>query len=108
MEGSWVSNNSSRTRLDIPIWGFYSEATVIGDWCNGSTNASGAFCLGSNPRSPVFPLFFILLIAFCHGPSVAAPPAVWDLAKAQREATATRERVCINGLWRWQPGKGEA
>jgi len=29
--------------------------------------------------------------------------AVWDLAKAYREATPTRERVCINGLWRWQP-----
>jgi len=28
---------------------------------------------------------------------------VWDLAKAYREATPTRERVCINGLWRWQP-----
>ncbi|MCK4298902.1 MAG: hypothetical protein KAX80_05185, partial [Planctomycetes bacterium] len=28
---------------------------------------------------------------------------VWDLGKAQREATATRERVSINGLWRWQP-----
>src|SRR5438046_9643958 len=32
--------------------------------------------------------------------------AVWDLGKAHREATATRERVCLNGLWRWQPGKG--
>ena len=36
----------------------------------------------------------------------ALPPgvrAVWDLEKAYREATPTRERVCINGLWRWQP-----
>jgi beta-galactosidase len=82
--------------------------TVIGDWCNGSTNASGAFCLGSNPRSPVFPLFLIVLMACCNGRLAAVPPAVWDLAKAQHEATATRERVCINGLWRWQPGKGEA
>ena len=30
--------------------------------------------------------------------------AVWDLDKAYRETTPTRERVCINGLWRWQPG----
>ncbi|MCX8037129.1 MAG: hypothetical protein N3D11_08825 [Candidatus Sumerlaeia bacterium] len=30
---------------------------------------------------------------------------VWDLAKAWREATPTRERICINGLWRWQPAK---
>jgi beta-galactosidase len=28
---------------------------------------------------------------------------VWDLDKAHRETTATRERVCLNGLWRWQP-----
>ncbi|KPK60657.1 MAG: hypothetical protein AMK73_08055, partial [Planctomycetes bacterium SM23_32] len=33
--------------------------------------------------------------------------AVWDLGKAFRQATPTRERVCINGLWRWQPA-GEA
>ena len=33
--------------------------------------------------------------------------AVWDLEKAHREATPTRERICINGLWRWQPA-GEA
>lgn len=29
--------------------------------------------------------------------------AVWDLDQAFREATPTRERICINGLWRWQP-----
>ncbi len=34
--------------------------------------------------------------------------AVWDLAKAHRQATPTRERVSINGLWRWQPaGKSD-
>ncbi len=32
--------------------------------------------------------------------------AVWDLEAAHREATETRERVCINGLWRWQPAGG--
>ena len=34
------------------------------------------------------------------------PPGVrvvWDLEKAFRETTPTRERLCINGLWRWQP-----
>src|SRR5436190_1086157 len=41
---------------------------------------------------------------------VAAPlpegvKAVWDVQKAYREATATRERICINGLWRWQPAR---
>ncbi len=29
--------------------------------------------------------------------------AVWGLESAYRESTGTRERVCINGLWRWQP-----
>jgi hypothetical protein len=31
--------------------------------------------------------------------------AVWDAGTAFREATATRERVCLNGLWRWQPAE---
>jgi len=34
--------------------------------------------------------------------------AVWDPAKAYREATPTRERLCINGLWRWQPAADNA
>ncbi|MCY3022818.1 MAG: hypothetical protein NTW87_27885 [Planctomycetota bacterium] len=34
--------------------------------------------------------------------------AVWDLDKAFREKTPTRERVCLNGLWRWQPAVGGA
>ena len=33
----------------------------------------------------------------------AGVKAVWDHAKAWRETTPTRERLCINGLWRWQP-----
>jgi len=43
--------------------------------------------------------------------AVALPPgvkAVWDLDKAYREATPTRERICINGLWRWQPAEAGA
>ncbi len=34
--------------------------------------------------------------------------AVWDLDHASREATPTRERICLNGLWRWQPAKPAA
>ena len=40
------------------------------------------------------------------GTETVLPPgvkAVWDLAAAYRETTPTRERICINGLWRWQP-----
>jgi hypothetical protein len=33
---------------------------------------------------------------------------VWDSVKAWREATPTRERVSINGLWRWQPAADNA
>lgn len=39
------------------------------------------------------------------------PPGVkviWDIDKAYRETTETRERVCINGLWQWQPAEPEA
>jgi beta-galactosidase len=43
------------------------------------------------------------------GPKETALPAgvkaVWDLDKAYRERTPTRERVCLNGLWRWQPAE---
>ncbi|MBN2476631.1 MAG: carbohydrate binding domain-containing protein [Pirellulales bacterium] len=31
---------------------------------------------------------------------------VWGLEKAYRQATGTRERICVNGLWRWQPARG--
>jgi hypothetical protein len=34
--------------------------------------------------------------------------AVWDVNKAYRETTPTRERICINGLWRWQPAEVKA
>jgi hypothetical protein len=32
---------------------------------------------------------------------------VRGLDRAQRDATPTRERICINGLWRWQPAVPE-
>ncbi len=42
--------------------------------------------------------------------AVTLPPgvkAVWDLGKAYHETTPTRERICINGLWRWQPAEAK-
>ncbi len=55
---------------------------------------------------------FATLAVLC-GASFGAEPAlpagvraVWDLSKAHRETTATRERISINGLWRWQPAAG--
>jgi hypothetical protein len=43
--------------------------------------------------------------------AVALPPgvkAVWDLGKAYHETTPTREQICINGLWLWQPAEAKA
>lgn len=34
--------------------------------------------------------------------------AVWDTGRAFHETTATRERICLNGLWRWQPAEGKS
>lgn len=61
----------------------------------------------------VFP--FVLALAlmlqpgFSQEPAAAPLPpgvhAVWDLGQAYREVTPTRERICLNGLWRWQPAK---
>jgi beta-galactosidase len=31
--------------------------------------------------------------------------AVWDMDKAYHQTTPTRERICIDGLWRWQPAE---
>ena len=43
----------------------------------------------------------------CRGEASVQLPkgvrAVWDVEKAYRQSTSTRERICINGLWRWQP-----
>jgi hypothetical protein len=33
---------------------------------------------------------------------------VWDLDKAHRHKTLTRERICLNGLFRWQPATEKA
>ena len=50
-------------------------------------------------------------VGVCQESSAVALPsgvkAVWDLSKAYRETTPTRERICINGLWRWQPAEGQ-
>src|SRR5262245_45833281 len=51
-------------------------------------------------------------LGFCANQTAAPLPpgveAVWDLNKASRDTTPTRERICINGLWRWQPVDAQA
>ncbi len=48
-------------------------------------------------------------VALQPAAGLPAPPppytVVWDLDKAFRESTPTRERMCLNGLWRWQPAQ---
>jgi len=62
-------------------------------------------------------LFFVAALSFGGGmtPGFGAdesvmtlPPgvkAVWDSSKAYHETTPTRERICLNGLWQWQPSE---
>ncbi len=38
----------------------------------------------------------------------AGVAAVWDMGKAFRETTPTRERICLNGLWQWQPADAQS
>ncbi|MEK7475434.1 MAG: glycoside hydrolase family 2 TIM barrel-domain containing protein [Candidatus Coatesbacteria bacterium] len=38
----------------------------------------------------------------------AGVKAVWDVRAAWRETTPTRERVSLNGLWRWQPAENSS
>jgi len=65
---------------------------------------------------PLLPFVFGLLAftGWTHAQEpaeVTLPPgvkAVWDLGQATRETTGTRERICLNGLWRWQPAADKA
>jgi hypothetical protein len=38
-------------------------------------------------------------------PLPAGVKSVWNPGTAYREKTSTRERICLNGLWRWQPAE---
>lgn len=48
----------------------------------------------------------------CQDESAVSLPnavkAVWALGAAQRDTTPTRERISINGLWRWQPAEADS
>ncbi len=58
----------------------------------------------------------LLLVGTAAGRAAGALPAplppgvqvVWELDRAFREVTPTRERICLNGLWRWQPASPAA
>ncbi len=59
--------------------------------------------------SVVLCVFVMPIAGVCEEQTaVDLPPgvsAVWDIGKAHHETTPTRERISINGLWRWQPAK---
>jgi hypothetical protein len=63
---------------------------------------------------PIFALLPLLTAATAAAQNDFAAPlpegakAVWDASKAHRETTPTREKICINGLWRWQPSQTSA
>ena len=67
-------------------------------------------------RNTLLSIVVVAVLAHCASLfadeiAVALPAGVtaeWDIAKAERQATPTRERICINGLWRWQPARGDA
>ncbi len=54
----------------------------------------------------------MVLRVTCFGQDVAPLPqgvkAVWGLSKAYRKSTPTRERICLNGLWQWQPAEARS
>ena len=64
------------------------------------------------PLQSVVPLFALLSSvptrAQVELPLPEGVRAVWDLNKAWRQTTPTRERISINGLWRWQPARDKA
>jgi len=69
-----------------------------------------------SPRTSFLVLLFSAVAGAAHSlavePAEIALPegvhAVWDVAKATQETTATRERICLNGLWRWQPADAKS
>jgi hypothetical protein len=68
-----------------------------------------------NPRTRLVRLALqLLIIAGAVSPAIPGPSrddaplprgvkAVWNGARAWRETTPTRERICLNGLWRFKP-----
>ncbi|MBN1672989.1 MAG: hypothetical protein JXR37_18230 [Kiritimatiellae bacterium] len=63
-----------------------------------ATLAACLACLGSGLSGAALPAV----------PLPAGVRAVWDPAGAYRDTTPTRECICINGLWRWQPAEAGA
>ena len=63
---------------------------VVAVLMTGATSVPARLAQGAEPSAVALP---------------AGVRAVWDLDQAYHETTPTRERICINGLWRWQPAE---
>ncbi len=61
----------------------------------------------SSPLPVLACLSFMLRAIAGDAPLPPGVTADWDPAHASSEATPTRERLCLNGLWRWQPAAQE-
>lgn len=51
---------------------------------------------------------FLVLTGSCLAQLPPDVKVAWDLASAWSETTPTRQRICIDGLWRWQPADATA
>jgi len=69
---------------------------VSGDWAVAVAVLVGLTCCGIQGAAAQ---------QGADAPLPAGVRAVWDVGKAYREATPTRERICINGLWRFKPAQ---
>lgn len=61
-------------------------------------------------KIPAALMLFLFFLVVAHAQESESPlPAgvkvVWNLENAFREKSSTQERLCLNGLWRWQPIK---
>jgi beta-galactosidase len=75
-------------------------------WGTGDYNGDAMFKLPLLLAATCGTLTLPCVLRAQDQPGSVLPPtvkAVWDPTQAWRETTPTRERLSINGLWRWQP-----
>ena len=59
----------------------------------------------------IFLVSGVMTTVHCAQQEAPLPPGVkvvWSMDQAQRQATSSREKICINGLWRWQPAAAKS
>ena len=107
--GRWFRGSSASTRRTSRRCGKTSTARSLGALLKSARDNSLARTVC--PSSCFWLILLFALISLSprlrsDAVAVGLPDgvqAVWDIAKAYDETTPTRERICLNGLWRWQP-----